>query len=376
MTQKPISQSNSKYMPQLDALRAIAVVSVLIHHYNPDSRLGQLNLGPLGVRLFFILSGFLVTVILLRQKEKLANSSQSNQWKPILSIFFMRRLLRLVPACYLTILISYVLAKLSGGFYVHPFWHFAYLSNIYFSFQNWDALTAHLWTVAFDAQFYLIWPFIILFLSPKTILKIIGCFIILSPLFRVGALLLFPSLNFAYIFPLACLDSLGLGCLLGYCQYYQNDLTHKITKYLFLVAFWVGMPYFIIFRITGILYFEKAYLYELFGILSNIFLTYVIYKASKGFKGYVGKILEWSPLIYLGQISYGIYLYHLIAKAGVIKIAQILNVPFSPSSLLSFCVFSGLTVILAALSWHFFEQPINRLKNKFSYTPTQPPART
>lgn len=128
----PQQVRNNHYMTQLDSLRAIAVVGVLVHHYHPESFLAQLSIGPLGVRLFFVLSGFLITFLLLKQKEKIQNSTPKNI-QPILKSFFLRQFIRLMPAYYLTVLISYVLFRSIES---SPLWHLTYLSDIYFSFHD------------------------------------------------------------------------------------------------------------------------------------------------------------------------------------------------------------------------------------------------
>jgi peptidoglycan/LPS O-acetylase OafA/YrhL len=359
MTKDHSPGSNSGYMLQLDSLRAIAVTTVVIHHYIPDSFIG--NLAAFGVRLFFVLSGFLITGILLRQKHKMTNYEETDHFSRIIKTFFIRRFIRLLPAYYITILISYILLK---NIDISLIWHITYLSNIYFSFNNWKPYTSHFWSLSVEAQFYLIWPFIVLLNYQKNILKAIIIIIVANNIFRLLCLLLSNDSNVCYV--MGCYDSLALGCLLSYCEYYQDDFSQKIHRYFLMISFWIGMPYFVLFHLTHLLYFNQTYLYEVFMILPNLFLGLVVEKASKHYQSFLGKILEAKPLVYLGKISYGIYLYHLIARKVVEEISELLNLSLTDDQLLRCLIFSIATVIISACSWHFIEQPINALKSKFT----------
>lgn len=361
----PKQVRHNHYMTQLDSLRAIAVVGVLVHHYHPESFLAQLQVGPLGVRLFFVLSGFLITGLLLKQKDGIENSAHKNI-KPILKSFFLRRFIRLMPAYYLTILISYGLFSSIGS---SPLWHLSYLSNIYFSFHDWDALTPHFWSLAVEAQFYLFWPFLIFRVSKREILWFIFSLIALAPLFRfiVVYWLYKADSNMLYIFPFASTDALGIGCLLGYLRHYQDSSSKTLHKHFLNVCIWIGFPSFALSYFIDIPQKYAVLIYTVLPLSACLCFALVIHLASIGIRGTIGRILDSAILRYLGKISYGIYLYHLVTWRLFAKVFSFLNISTLEKGWTTFFVCSILTVIVAALSWQLFERPINSLKDRFSY---------
>ena len=153
----------NRYFHELDVLRAISVIFVLMEHWGISR---GLPLGMIGVQTFFVLSGFLITNILLNQKEN-DNSFSSN-----LKTFYIRRSLRIFPIFYITIVILYLL----NAFNVRDeiIYHLTYTSNIpLFLNLEWSNKPVHFWSLAVEEQFYLIWPTLIL-LTPKV--RITTCF--------------------------------------------------------------------------------------------------------------------------------------------------------------------------------------------------------
>lgn len=226
-----------RYMLQLDGLRALAVFGVLVHHFLPQKfYLNSIfHWGSFGVRLFFVLSGFLITGILLRCRDKIALANQDAVFT--IGRFYIRRFIRIFPIYYLTVAITALVAFKSVK--DSAFWHLTYTSNIYFSSGDWDAVLSHFWTLAVEEQFYLIWPWAMLFVPRKHLLKSIIITISIGPLFR------FLCIQFGlnngvreYILTFACLDSLGMGALLAFYTYNQDKF--KQTKRLLCsFGFWV-----------------------------------------------------------------------------------------------------------------------------------------
>ena len=171
--------SSLKYMPQLDALRAFAVLAVMVHHFLPVDHYiptDYITLGMLAVRLFFVLSGFLITGILLGYR--------SDEPKNALKRFYFRRVLRIFPIYYLTLFVA--LALQVRSIQQGAFWHLTYTSNFIAPFHpEWMGPASHFWTLAVEEQFYFVWPFIMLFVPhTKHLAKTIVGTIALAVIFR------------------------------------------------------------------------------------------------------------------------------------------------------------------------------------------------
>ena len=214
-----------KYMPQLDALRALAVLAVMVHHFLPVDRYippDYITLGLLAVRLFFVLSGFLITGILLNYR----NDAPGNA----LRRFYLRRVLRIFPIYYLTLFIA--LALQVRSIQQGAFWHLTYLSNYVAGFHpEWMGPASHFWTLAVEEQFYFVWPFILLFVPRKHLAKTIVGTILVAVVFRAFILYFSNiSIDAAGIFTFATLDSLGGGALLAFFHYDERLRTRLDRK--------------------------------------------------------------------------------------------------------------------------------------------------
>src|ERR1041385_4159129 len=191
-----------KYMPQLDALRALAVLAVMVHHFLPVDRYiptDYITLGFLAVRLFFVLSGFLITGILLNYRRLERCTA--------LRRFYLRRVLRIFPIYYLTLFIA--LALQVRSIQQGAFWHLTYLSNYIAGFHpEWMGPASHFWTLAVEEQFYFVWPFIMLFTPRQHLAKVIIGTIALAVIFRAVVLwTLVVPVEAAGVFTFAALHS-------------------------------------------------------------------------------------------------------------------------------------------------------------------------
>jgi acyltransferase-like protein len=131
------------YMPQLDGLRALAVGAVLIHHFFGEAKIAGADMGTLGVWCFFVLSGFLITGILLRSKDQV--DYRGYQVSFLLLQFYVRRFLRIFPLYYFAL--SFAAMLNLGDVRDTLIWHLAYLSNYLFAMQGYFGLvTAHFWS--------------------------------------------------------------------------------------------------------------------------------------------------------------------------------------------------------------------------------------
>jgi peptidoglycan/LPS O-acetylase OafA/YrhL len=347
-----------RYMPQLDALRALAVLAVMVHHFLPvDHYLppDYVTLGFLAVRLFFVLSGFLITGILLNYR----NDEPGNA----LRRFYLRRVLRIFPIYYLTLFVALALnvRSIQQG----AFWHLTYLSNYVAPFHpEWMGPASHFWTLAVEEQFYFVWPFIMLFVPRRHLTKTIIATIALAVLFRVFTLfVLRVSIDITGIFTFAILDSLGGGALLALFHYDERLRTRlpSLMKW-FLIA---GLG---ILTLTTLLYiYNRGYriLHSLLALGISFVFVVLIEKAARGFKGKAKTIMENPALLYVGKISYGLYVYHNFMLAIVLY--YLLKRTAVPDYRLVAVLATVSTFAVAMISWHLLERPLAQLKNRSSF---------
>jgi peptidoglycan/LPS O-acetylase OafA/YrhL len=376
---KKLSQTSSPglgYMVQLDSLRALALFGVMTEHYVPGSVYGSLLSSwkpafPLewgsGVSLFFVLSGFLIAGILLRCRDIISSTNQSIGFT--LKRFYIRRFLRIFPIYYLTLpIIAIIFEKVRGDF----FWHLTYTTNIMIFVQNsFDAYATHFWTLAMEEQFYLIWPLVILLLPQKHLLKAIFITITLAPLFRfIGYYGLGLSITQIGVFPLASLDALGLGALLAF--YTHNHERFKYAKRnLCKFGLLVCLPLLIFFTIVSFAFRGTVLLNVLIKpTILAIFFVWLVNGAAQGFGGVSGRLLELKPLVFIGKISYGIYVYHYFMNPIYDMVSWHLNLPKSIPLLLVIALKIVVSFAVAIPSWFLIEKPINNFKKHFGYKKT------
>ena len=353
-------------MPQLDGLRAIAVLVVMLHHFLPHVPDVLQVVGPMGVRVFFVLSGFLITGILLncRDRAELSGSPPLGALKP----FYIRRTLRIFPLYYFVILTG-AIAGISGVTYGLG-WHLTYTSNLWLAFvmKRWPEGVSHLWSLAVEEQFYALWPALVLLAPRHLLLPLIGAFIVTGPLYRLMAVLLhWPLL--ALVTPLpACLDTLGIGALLAYARHYRDDhpsLEENLRRMGIGIAGWVLL-----------VILAQEWRGVDVGLLNPVFRetamagfgVWAVGAAADGVTGRFGWFLEQRPLLAVGKISYGLYLWHPIAMIAAPKVLARLGLEQVTWGSGGYVVaLFVLTFLFATLSWHLLEKPINNFKNLFSY---------
>lgn len=299
------------YRPQLDVLRAVAVLCVLFHHFWSN---GSGGAGQMGVRLFFVLSGFLITKLLLERPSVLA--------------FYRQRAARLLPAFGLAIALAVAL-NLPGMRATWP-WHAANLTNLLLFLRGrWEVTSwpaDHLWTVNVEWQFYLIWPFIVLHLPQRMLAYAFSPMLLVGPLYR--------SLwndDTSWVLPFASMDVLGAGALLAI---YRGPAAPIYAAGITCAPF----------LLWGII--DAGQIAE-FGSVPTL--------AALVFAGWQGqlKLIELRSLVHLGLISYGVYLYHLFIWAVFFR----LGIPIWPGKT-AFVLLSAATVSTAWISYTFLEKPI------------------
>jgi peptidoglycan/LPS O-acetylase OafA/YrhL len=350
-------------MKHLDTLRAFALLLVMVEHYGgrPLNSYIPIGAGSVGVGCFFTLSGFLISGILLESFD--ANKeSKTAVWRD----FYMRRLLRLVPAYYAVILLLVVLgiSPIAGTW---P-WHAAYLTNVWIAMGGRDNV---FWSLAVEEQFYLFWPFVIAFVPRRWLLQTVFGIVVFSLLFKLAVLLGGFNTRDVNRLLFGNLVLLSAGCALAVISY-RNGRANCFEWYSGRAARWFRIA-----ALTGIcgavlswlLFPKEGGLVRYFtnDLLCGVFYSWVVLQAAMGVTGHLRPIFENRVLQYVGRISYGLYLVHNWMPDIVEKyFGPMPKFDAAPIVLL-------LTFGVCILSWHFFEKPILGLKRYFWNAPLARP---
>src|SRR5690606_409004 len=205
-------QSPLRYMPQLDALRALAAFGVFVQHFVASGNVfaTTIPLGDLGVRLFFVLSGFLITGILLTARANVAQSRLS--LGAVVGHFYARRFLRLAPLYFVFLALMFLVIP---EVRTHAPWFLGYAQNVHFAVEDEFTVAPHLWTLAVEEQFYLFWPLVVLLVPAKRLLPVVAAIAALGVVSRLAAPLFGLTHFQASMLTPSHFDSLGLGALLA-----------------------------------------------------------------------------------------------------------------------------------------------------------------
>jgi peptidoglycan/LPS O-acetylase OafA/YrhL len=365
--------SDKSYMIQLDGLRAVAIGLVIFSHYTdvilPLAGFDHF-LGATGVTLFFVLSGFLITQILIGNREK---QEQSNGF--IIRQFYIRRFLRIFPLYYFVILLGVQLDIPTSREHILPL--VTYLPNWLLGTEgNNLRFYSHLWSLGVEEQFYIFFPLFFLLVSRKHMKTLFISLMIVAIISRVVVIFWEYYLNqqdltnwVAHRITPCCLDPFGIGAMLAFLRFYYPERTREWLKKAILPVLsllFLGIACFL----------WAANQHNTFISLSNIIFNrtlislasvWIIGVASfSDFKGFQGKFLENRMIVYIGKISYGIYVYHFIIPYFFTSYA-----PFGSNALnliTSRILYVVLSLLIASVSWFLFEKPINDLKRYFSYS--------
>jgi len=353
-----------KYIRQLDSVRAIAVFLVLLWHWIPHTKfINQFPTGPFGVNIFFVLSGFLITQILLKNREESSNNLIRKG--PALKNFFIRRALRIFPIYYLTIALTLALQHYLKITVKEEelFSNLTYTTNFYlFKLQSWTDATSHFWSLAVEEQFYLLWPLVMLFVPHRFLLHCIIGFIIIGVISQSFA----TNKEFGDILPNTCFDSLGMGGLLAWIMQYKKEILPKFYKIVSGLA--LLSTCILILNMVLDLGIRQDRFFQ--SLLPLWLITYILLNYDN--RKPLSRFLSNKLLVGMGKISYGIYLYHVLYLYFGLKMwdnhiyprLKIFGDEIQPW--LFFTVNIAPFLFLCWLSYQFIEKPILRLKNKFA----------
>ncbi len=362
-----------QYQPQLSGLRFCAVLFVVAYHFS-NSLTNLKYVYDLGsfIVFFFVLSSYLITRILLGAKKK-ALANGFGRWKVAVA-FLTRRTLRIFPAYYLYLIILILLAFEGRDVRQHPGVYFFYMSNVLlYITKTWGPFTVHLWTLAVEEQFYLIWPWILLLMPDKYLPRVFIAMILGGILFRIISVTRMTDFN-TEIFPMlvllpACIDCFAAGALLAYYHNRGFIKNHWLK--------WIWIPVIPIWFYLIFFNHRRTFI-GLDRVFVSLFAVTIIDMANRGYKGITKKFLENGLVQYLSKISYGIYLYHLIVTVFFWKMLNAAQHYFSGYDLSAigrlaespfggFWIYILLAIGCATVSWYCLEQPIDRLRKLIFY---------
>ena len=365
-----MEQSKRTYFENLDGLRAIAAIAVIFTHLSyfiqPKSAFetlikGVISIGgmggKLGVIFFFILSGFLITYLLFEERKK---TGEVNILK-----FYVRRILRIWPLYFFTLLFGFLIFPLFSGNQhevASPLMYSLFLANfdhILNGFPTLSVLGVH-WSVCVEEQFYLIWPLFFVWMKKKFLFLtgVIGLILLSQFYFSVYAK---NYLGGEYHL-ISCFKYLCIGALIAFFAFYHPA---KIHRFLSQIPKWVSFVFYLsafLFLLLQHKLIGHASWYKIvYDLVPVTLFVYVLldqnFSSNSLFK--IGKI---KLLTWLGKISYGLYLTHMIALNCVV---YFMKQP-SENLLLLFGSTLLLTIGFSYISYTYFERYFLSFKEKFS----------
>lgn len=303
---------------------------------------------------FFVLSGFLITSLLLRDLKKISMHSDNRKAR-LIKRFYIRRFLRLTPIYYATLLLAALInfPEIRGTL----IWHITYMSNIDFALNDTvRGHIAHLWSLSVEEQFYFLWPFPMLFLTTNNAVKLIIFLIPIVWLYRCLFPIFVSSEIAMWVLLPYSMDALLIGALVA-ILFSNHNLRATNSKFLLLTV--ISAFYWLVEKGGAIPNFLQSLGIGLTSI--SVVFAWIIVFACDTENDYFDIILMNPMLLHIGKISYAIYLFHLFIWGGVIKILQWFG--FYQLGI-AVALATSMTVLLATLSWTYFEQPIIKWRDR------------
>ncbi len=369
----------------LDGLRGLAMQMVIFCH------LHLLGIGWWGLSSFFVLSGFLITRILLKDKDNAASTGE------FFKRFYIRRFLRVFPIYYVYLLLLTIAAftvssleKLQA--YLLPAWLYIYNFFLAGADHQHTRMLDHLWSLSVEEQFYLVWPFLLLLASRRTMPYVAMGLILAGPLLRAGAAAVWPpdtSFQFmqevplpVYVLTTSHLDAFAFGALINFINYKPRGWHLWLTL---AVAFVLGG------LVNGIsvipeqwgatslvlgwpLFLPDGHQYVWGYSIVDFFWFQIICAIVHG--GAIKRFFTINILDWMGKRSYSTYIFHFPLLALTVPLwNRSMNLLGDQLGTLAFSVaFVPLALGVAALSYRFIEMPMLKFKDHFATDATRPPA--
>lgn len=318
----------------------------------------------IGVELFFVLSGFLITSILFHIRTAIENDRST--LKEGLKKFYIRRFIRIFPLYYAVVILCFVFNYPNETIKSHFIFDLLYLNNFYQWYLNIQPKSfLHLWSLSIEEQFYLVWPFLLLMVSKHNLKTAIITTIVIGISFRAFYFSGISDIESTYpmgsILLPSCLDLFGFGALLAY-EYTYNNLKSKASLSSISVVFAGGVVLYITCLINAHSFFDKVGFRIATAMMAVALIMYCYYEKSTVFD----YVLTNKVLVYIGKISYGMYLLHLLLPIQLIRESYLALTGTDIRFALELIIRFLLLLSVCTLSWYLFEKPINNLKDKLA----------
>ena len=362
-----MSNNKSKYLPSIDSLRALAVLAVIIYHVDVNYLPG----GFLGVDLFFVLSGYLISSLIIKEYKKTGSVNLYN--------FYIRRARRLLPAVYFMITIGLVVMVLFNEVllrksHLDAIFGYIYSSNWWYIFHKLDYFDSfgaqspfkHLWSLAIEEQFYMIFPLLFLLVNRKkkskdgtyklnkNFLYVVLGLILVS---LIAHILLFDINNISRIY--FGTDTRAFSLLVGVVGailYPMERLHAKVTpqqNMLYSVVSLVSIA-----TLITVMIYTSEYNTLLYrgGFLLVAILGLIVIISSGKQHTLMSRLLSFKPVVFIGKISYSLYLWHFPVLVLTTPVSEIGN-----PNIFFVILRIVLTFAVAIVSYVFVETPIRKL---------------
>ncbi len=354
------SSSKLGYAPALDGLRGVSVLGVMGYHAGVPLLKG----GFIGVDIFFVLSGFLITALLIREFDESGSISLKN--------FYMRRVLRLGPALIFLLIVfclaSYALLSKEEARknYIDALISLGYFSNWTRAFlMHRPKFLGHTWSLSIEWQFYILWPIILLVLlhtlkNRHHIAFIASAIALLSWLFRIYLCMTDIPPERLYNGLDTRVDTLMIGCVLGVLLY-SGLITDNIIRMLqkpFVIITPVSMAGLLAF--CALAKWRDPRMFYFGFVLVELMVAALVLDISVNSRSFLRRLLSMRWLVWVGSISYGLYLWHYPVYRAIARLGF--------DNLILITIASLTTFAVAALSYYAIEIPVLRLKKHFTYS--------
>ena len=357
----------TKYLPSIDSLRAIAVIAVIIYHIDANYLPG----GFLGVDLFFVLSGYLISSLIIKEYKSTGTVNLYN--------FYVRRARRLLPAVYFMITVVLIIITLFNGVllkksYLDALFGYIYSSNWWYIFHKLDYFDSfgsqspfkHLWSLAIEEQFYMFFPLIFLIFNRKSKSNNSNSKLNKNFIYVVLSLILVSLIAHILLFDINNINRIYFGTdtrafsllvgVVGAILYPMDRLSERTTKKDNMIYSIVSLVSILV--LIGIMINTSEYNTWLYrgGFLLVAIIGLIIIISSGRQYTFMSKILSFKPFVFIGKISYSLYLWHFPILVVTTPVSEIGN-----PNLFYVTLRIVLIILVATGSYMFVETPIRKL---------------